>query len=232
MKTHVAKALDEELALRGLAASTGRTLKLPEEVAQEVEWALLRHKLDLVKYDHGQAELCSKDGDCVDLQYLDTGARSTVYKDGRSNVYAFLKQGDLDKTVAATVHRLMPDNPHVPAVNPLGHIDVGDIYGWLYAYIMPEYNVPVPEIQRRAQADYAKIRVCDIHKDRVGVAMHRAVNCLRDERATPALIDAFEALSLETTRQQPGATYDIKRSNFGVDGDGNLVVLDLSILST
>ena len=171
------------------------------------------------------------------MDKIGQGAFATVYREAigepdrmaPGRVIAVVAEGVWDKQIAADAHKLLPDNPHLPAVERLGTLTDGRT-----VYAMPFYQTPYRSTlaHPRDRASFRAIEACAgslaPRRGESGFdAMNRGIACMESAKVDPQIVEAVEvlvALSPEYSDQ-----YDMEFSprNAATDAQGNLILLDL-----
>jgi hypothetical protein len=210
---HVAEALQQQVALNAVRA-----------VPAVSDWPSFR-------LDRGVFH--TPDGD-VPVEKIGHGMFSDVYRErgGDGRVFAFTREGAYEKEVAASAHAALPDNPHLPAVEQVGHTRDRT------AYVMPHYKTPLRKGDSPAGwRDYVKLRDC---RD-VAWAKHArtdlrsrgypvnsdTVDCARAAGATPSVVEAAERLRDQAADYGASYVFEFSPRNLASDAAGNLVLLDV-----
>lgn len=198
MKPHVAEALDKELAFRMDRDGHG-VMRVGDRL------------VGLTRIHQGQ------------------GAYTRAFRDDDppNDVYAFVVQGVEDKDIAAAVHRRLPQNPHVPAVE---HVGEGHFIALPTSiYRMPFYRTHPAEHHWLAELTRQKLENCadESRVDEYAPARGSyTAACARREGVSPAVVEALEALVGEAeSRAYYGVEFQPR--NTAVDENNNLVLLDV-----
>ena len=219
-------------------AESMQTYGFPSEVVRQQD-AVARASARARTWDDmtisRSGELLTPEG-AVPLKAIGKGMFSKIYRQDTPDahgtlgrVIAVVGEDTWDKQIVSEAHKLLPDNPHLPAVERLGTLTDGRM-----VYAMPHYTAPYRKGNAKPgdHKAYLAIKECVagwvVRHDDVPLEFARLkLDCIRAAGIAPAIVEAVEALV--DTASNYGDEYNIEFSprNVATDAQGNLILLDL-----
>lgn len=163
----------------------------------------------------------------IALRKIGRGTFSTVYREieAPERVFAFETNLTSDKEIAAIAHEVLPDNPHIPAVEYFGRTRRERIY------TMPFYRAPLREENSKGGwRDYRTL------KSIWGRAWHhyddlelnqKVVERAAEAKVTAAVVEALDALVTTARYFRDDYALELWPRNLATDHHRRLVLLDV-----
>lgn len=216
----------------GLVAAAGRRESGGVNVLGELPHNL-RLEPCLEPRGAGMALLGAPEGP-IHLTRLAKGGFAEAYRAG-DRVFVVVPEYVRDKDAAADAYAAVgAKNPHLPAVRRFGRMADGK-----RVYVMPYYEVPATRRYERAWEDQVVFDECDKEAfaaecrgefrglDPIFARQDYILSCADQGGVASEAVDALQELLAAGAKYSDEWGFDPVPSNFGVDAEGRLVLLDV-----